>query len=166
VRSHMQVWAADPADAVLWAGGLICDHALDGWDVMVLLPNPSNSSALQILGAKVDVHDSHSAPTDSAHPVVTISAASDDPDREPQPTCYVCGPFEEYGYGFRHRLSAGARAFKAHALRAAGLSADVASTELFRPAMPIPLSIVRGRIDRWQNAGQCNDASNTPETCC
>jgi len=51
----VQVWAADPADAVLWAGGLICDHALDGWDVMVLLPNPSNSSALQILGAKVDV---------------------------------------------------------------------------------------------------------------
>ena len=166
MRSQLTIWADDPADAVLWAGGLICDHALGGWEVMVLLPGPSRDRALSILGAKIGNQEGHSRPRDLAVPVLEISAFSDDPDRPPWMTSYTCGPFEPNKHGFRHRLSMGARAFKAHALRAAGLTAEVAAAEIFRSTMPWLLTVSHGRIGRWPNAGQCNDASNTPGACC
>lgn len=167
----MEVWADDPAGVVLWAGGLICDHALDGWGVVVRLPTLAADRALEILGAVVHRQEDRPRPAEPGLPMVSISAACDAPDRAAPVASYLGGPgfptcsaFADNG--FRHRLSAGARAFKAHALRASGLSADVAPIEVFRPAMAMPLAVVRGRIDRWPNAGQCNDASNTPETCC
>lgn len=169
MRSKLEVWAVEPADAVLWAGGLICDRALGGWDVVVLLANPSDDRALDILGAEIRGRESHSAPSDLANQVVTIRVGSDDLDETPQVEYYVCGPFAldgRDGRGFRHRLSAGARAFKAHALRAAGLEAEVATAEMFRPAMPRPLTVTHGRIGRWPNVGQSNDASSTPGACC
>lgn len=171
VRSQMEVWADDPAGAVLWAGGLICDRAMAGWDVVVRLPVPSDGRSLEILGAGVRGHEEQYLPPDSGGPLVTLSDASPGPDREGEALSYLCGPvgparLSLADNGFRHRLSVGARAFKAHALRASGLPGEVASTELFWPAMPLPFSVVRGRIDRWPNAGRCNDALNTPETCC
>lgn len=166
MRSRLEVWAGDPAEAVLWAGGLICDRALDGWDVVVLLPDRSAGHALKILGATVDSHESHPRPTGLTGPMLTISAASGDPDQEPYVRSYVCGLFEPVGHGFRHRLSAGARAFKSYALRAAGLETEVAAAEMFRTTKLRPLTVAHGRIDRWPNAGQRNDASSTPGACC
>ncbi|GFG72478.1 hypothetical protein MSEN_41980 [Mycolicibacter senuensis] len=169
MRSKLEVWAAEPADAVLWAGGLICDRALGGWDVVVLVPNPSDDRALDILGAEIRGRESHSTLPDLANPVVTIRVGSDDLDETPQVEYYVCGPLELDGYGFRHRLSAGARAFKAHALRAAGLEAEVATAEMFRPAHTAEAPTAHrhhGRIGRWPNVGQSNDASSTPGACC
>ncbi|NDJ88093.1 hypothetical protein [Mycolicibacter kumamotonensis] len=173
VRSRMEVWADDPGAAVRWAGGLICDRAMAGWDVVVRLPAPSGGAALKILGAGVRGHDEQAVPPEWAVPLVTMSGACCDPNCEHELLSYVCGsvvpdglPLPLADNGFRHRLSVGARAFKAHALRASGLPGEVAPTELFWPARPKPFSVVRGRIDRWPNAGRCNDASNTPETCC
>jgi len=171
VRSQMEIWTNDPAGAVLWAGGLICDRAMAGWDVVVRLPVPSDGRSLKILGADVRGHEEQYVPLDLGSPLVTLSDASSDTDRGREALSYLCGPVGPDSLsladnGFRHRLSVGARAFKAQALRASGLPGEVASTELFWPAMPLPFSVVRGRIDRWPNAGRCNDALNTPETCC
>lgn len=171
VRSQMEVWAHDPTGAVLWAGGLICDRAMAGWDVVVRLPVPSDGRSLKILGAGVRGHEEQYVPPDLGSPLVTLSDASADPHREREALSYLCGPVGPdrlpfADNSFRHRLSVGARAFKAHALRASGLPLEVATTELFWPTTPIPLSVVRGRIDRWPNAGRCNGASNTPESCC
>ncbi len=175
LESRMEVWANDPAGVVLWAGGLISDRVLAGWDVAVLLPTPLDHRALGILGAKVQRHGKQSAPLDLSTPLVmvNISAGAEDSDQEGRTLSYIGDPGEPEtprtplaDNGFRHRLSVGARAFKAQALRASGLPAEVATTEYFRAATPVPLSIVRGRIDRWPNAGRCNDASNTPGTCC
>lgn len=171
VRSHMEVWADDPAGAVLWAGGLICDRAMAGWDVVVRLPATSDGRPLEILGAGVRGHDEQSGPPDLGIPLVTLSEAAVDPDRGREVRAYLCGPVGPDSpsladNGFRHRLSVGARAFKAYALRASGLQEEVATIEQFWPARPLALCAVRGRIDEWLNAGLCNAASNTPETCC
>ncbi|BBX21221.1 hypothetical protein MTER_06320 [Mycolicibacter terrae] len=163
VRSRMEVWADDPAGAVLWAGGLICDLAMAGWDVVVRLPVPSDGRSLEILGASVCGHEEQYVPHESAGPLVTLSDASPDPDREREALSYLCGPVgsDRLSFadnGFRHRLSVGARAFKAHALRASGLPGEVATTELFWPAMPLPFS-VEGSSD-----GRTLDDATTPRT--
>lgn len=178
MRFRLEVWAPNPADAVLWAGGLICDRALDGWDVLVSLPLRSDGRALEILGAEVGRHQAQSGPADLRTTLVKIDASSQEFDRAQQLFSYVCGPAQclpsVAGDGFRHRLSLAARAFKSYALKVSGLAAEVDATEVFRPAnglggtgsFPADRPLVHGRIGRWPNAGQCNDASSTPGTSC
>ncbi len=50
-RYRFHVVAPNVADAVTFAGGLICDRAMAGWEVTVLLPEAVDNRAMQILGA-------------------------------------------------------------------------------------------------------------------
>jgi hypothetical protein len=52
-RYRFHVVAPDVDDAVARAGGLICDRAMAGWDVTVLVAGDAEGAAIQMLGATV-----------------------------------------------------------------------------------------------------------------
>ncbi len=53
MRYRLHVVAAGVVDVVKFAGGWLFDRAMAGWDVTVLLADPSDCRPLQILGARV-----------------------------------------------------------------------------------------------------------------
>jgi hypothetical protein len=113
-RPRMTVLAESPAGAVRAAGGWLFDRALAGWEVRVLTLLPGDRRPLQILGA---------------HPY-------DDPSGTAEVWLlngHSAGPAEGSMTAVRHQLSLAARAFKAHALRAADLPGEaVTDIETFR----------------------------------
>ncbi|WP_135454614.1 hypothetical protein [Mycobacterium sp. DL99] len=141
MRSLLEVMAESAEQAVIWAGGLICDRALEGWAVVVWLPELAATPALEIVGAQTRVCALDAEMTGAGAPLVRISQAG-----APRIQTYVCdvpasdGPPSEgiclvsADSAFQHRLSGAARAFKAQALNACGSPADVGKTEAFRPA--------------------------------
>ena len=137
------VLAVDAADIVTAAGGVIIDLVRAGWIVEAYLKAVSDERALRILGVKAqalptrfdeqDLPDAIYCSTEllSNRGVRMITEAArrnggevafwgDDP-------CDI-----EAGATARHRLSPAAKAFKAHAMTAAGVSAHVNPTEAFR----------------------------------
>jgi hypothetical protein len=52
-RPRVEVQAGATAQAVLLAGGLICDMAMNGAEVTVLVPRGADARPLRILGAKI-----------------------------------------------------------------------------------------------------------------
>ncbi|MGE2728625.1 hypothetical protein ACQI4F_04040 [Mycolicibacterium vaccae] len=165
---RIDVIADSVAEAVRYAGGLMFDRRLAGWDVIVTSDDVAHVRALTILGARLRPLG---GPEDQPLPahwgaatVVGPVAASrlggsyvlqwgqqrDDSTAGPMtPLC--------------HDLSAAARSFKAHALRAAGLPSDVDHIEQFwgsphgaaglRPTASWPPVLTRGRaVSRPPNA--------------
>lgn len=146
MRSQLELLAADAEQVVIGAGGLICDRALDGWQVVVWMPDAAGSVALKILGAEVRLAGSEVAiAADIKLPLVQITPALDASSGVRQCQTYLCdrsdpggarvgrpGPQAVADGVFHHRLSFAAQAFKAQALGACGSPAAVEVVEVFR----------------------------------
>jgi hypothetical protein len=150
LRHEMTVVASSVADVVAAAGGWMYDRRMAGWQVNVLLADRTGERALRILGADVlDLDDDLRAISDDPDRAATLAVAGDlyasdqrikrlvsATDRRRAEVAMWGDPgfFDEDVSAVTYRLTAAARAFKAQALRAAGLPDDsVSSTEaLFR----------------------------------
>ncbi|KUI42499.1 hypothetical protein AU197_15550 [Mycobacterium sp. IS-1590] len=142
---HLTVLAADLADVIGPAGGWLFDRARAGWDVNVWIADCADERPLTILGANT-VDDTPEAivrdvPRNGALAVSAV-LLRDDPrvragvfelarrgveviawgDESP-------GEFGDRIDTIEHPLSIAARAFKARALAAAGLTHTVGATE-------------------------------------
>ena len=144
---ELSVVAADPLDAVHAAGGWMCDRVRAGWKVNVLVPQRFDPRPLDILGVRACAleADLDRLTTDPA--ALAVSARAWDLDarmrrnvvraverRTVEVSVWGSHPPEVAGrvQAVRHRLTPAARAFKAHALIAAGGDpATVTSAEEF-----------------------------------
>lgn len=155
LRPRLTVVAPDAAEAVRQAGGWLFDRTMAGWDVTVITASAGDPRPLRILGARARGLDTLlevpvpgpclqavAVRTDlyQAYPrvrqmVLAASAAADGEIRlwgEDWP-----GDFGEAAGVVSHRPSMAARAFKAQALRAAGVAGpagvpDAGAPEVFR----------------------------------
>ncbi|MDG5485299.1 hypothetical protein [Mycolicibacterium gadium] len=137
--------AVDTADSVSAAGGLIFDSIRAGWIVDIYLESLNDERALYILGARSVVlpevfEFEHEWPD-----AVFLSAAVHDRHRGVQRLVAGCIRRQISDIGVwggsvpgldaeavgEHRLSTAARAFKPHALNAAGLPPQVTNVESF-----------------------------------
>jgi hypothetical protein len=153
VKYRLDVVASSPADVVCSVGGWLYDRVRAGWDVNVLLPHAGDSRPLQILGMHAADLDSQilSAGTGCAARGLAVSAemfAADVRIRQEvlnaldrwmtEVTLWQDGWPLVVGHRtttVQHVLSGAARAFKRHALTAAGISCPVGPTETLRSDM-------------------------------
>ncbi|WP_205875881.1 hypothetical protein [Mycobacterium camsae] len=137
LRHRLDVIAVSAGDVVSTAGGWLYDRVMAGWQVNVLLPPGCESRPLRVLGAQVmDV----AADLDASGPIgqglaVSVDAFAADDRVRALVRKAVSSRMTEvavWGEGWplgadrgltrtRYTLSAAARAFKAQALRAAGM---------------------------------------------
>jgi hypothetical protein len=147
-RPCVTVLSPNAVDAVRCAGGLICDRVRLGWRVTVLVPADEDTRSLRILGA--DVADIDAPPDglrDRRSALVASGAlyANDREARSEIDSALATKTIEVLVWGaampaeldrgakvVSYRLSGAARAFKTHALIAAGLPANDVATETFR----------------------------------
>jgi hypothetical protein len=159
LKYRLDVVAASPADVVSAVGGWLYDRVRAGWDVNVLLPQRCDTRPLQILGMQAADLDSHIPPTNSgcATRGLAVSAemfASDSRIRHAvlqaldrrmtEVTLWHDGWPLAVGHRtttVQHVLSGAARAFKRHALSAAGVSNAVGPTETLRSDMKACLPV-------------------------
>jgi hypothetical protein len=150
LRHEMTVVASDVADVVASAGGWLFDRRMAGWQVNVLVSDRIGERALRILGADVlDLSGDLEAITEDPDRAATLAVAAavysvdervrrfvstSDRSRAEVALWGDVGTLTETVSAVDYRLTAAARAFKAHALQAAGMSSDsVGPTEaLFR----------------------------------
>jgi hypothetical protein len=158
-KYHLDVVASGPADVVCAAGGWLYDRVRAGWQVNVLLPQPCDTRPLQILGAHAAELDAQMPPasTECAARGLAVSAemfASDTRIRHEvlkaldrwmtEVTLWHDGWPLFVGHRTTtvvHVLSAAARAFKRHALTAAGIPDAVGPTETLRSDMKACLPV-------------------------
>lgn len=163
MRYQMDVLTTSVVDTVRCAGGWLFDRSMEGWDVTVLLCTQHDVRPLQILG--VGVIDMEAALIDPTRRPAALGVAAD---------LYMSD--ERVRHGVRkavrsrhldvtmwgedrlvdvdrslvsahHELSSAARAFKAHALRAAGAPiGPVQPVEAFRVA---PATAASGQPHSW-----------------
>jgi|HubBroStandDraft_3_1064219.scaffolds.fasta_scaffold195483_2 hypothetical protein len=159
VKYRLDVVASSPADVVCSVGGWLYDRVRAGWEVTVLLPQPSDTRPLQILGMHVSELASKMPPasTECAARGLAVSAdmfASDSRIRHEvlnaldrwmtEVTLWHDGWPLAVGHRtttVQHVLSSAARAFKRHALTAAGISCSVGPTETLRSDMKACLPV-------------------------
>ncbi len=150
LRHEMTVVASSVADVVASAGGWLYDRRMAGWQVNVLVSDRAGERALQILGAvALDLSGNLEAVSDDPDRAATLVVAADvyaadervrrfvstsDRSRAEVALWGDTGRLGQNVSSVSYRLSAGARAFKAQALLAAGIPSDtVPATEaLFR----------------------------------
>lgn len=116
MESQVDVTAVTVTALIDVAGGWLCDRAMAGWTVTAWVPAPEYAQCLAILGVCVrEAADSSINGVDapSVYGVSRCDAGGGLPGR------------------VRHRVSVAARAFKAHALLAAGLQPNVGKLETF-----------------------------------
>ena len=137
LRHRLDVVAVRTGDVVQTAGGWLYDRVMAGWQVNVLLPHGSDTRPLHVLGAQVlDVAADLdlSGPTSQGLAVSAEAFTADDRVRTLVRKAVASRLTEValWGEGWplgadrgltrtHHTLSAAARAFKAQALRAAGI---------------------------------------------
>lgn len=146
MHHRLDVIAVGTGDVVLTAGGWLYDRVMAGWQVNVLLPQGCDTRPLRVLGARVldaDTDLDVSGPMSQALAVSAEAFAADDRVKTLVRKAVASRLTEValWGEGWplgadrgltrtRYTLSAAARAFKAQALRAAGMSYDaIESTE-------------------------------------
>ncbi|MBB5915491.1 hypothetical protein BJY24_004403 [Nocardia transvalensis] len=153
MRYRLDVVATSIVDVVEHAGGWLFDRAVAGWDVTVLLADPSDSRPLRILGAEtLDLETVLAAGGQGRRPhalAVACEVCSLDP-RAQRGLRKALGDggieVVVWGEGWSappehrvdpvlHRLSVAAQAFKAQALTAAAVPASVGATESFRSGL-------------------------------
>jgi hypothetical protein len=160
VKYRLDVVASSPADVVCSVGGWLYDRVRAGWEVTVLLPQQSDTRPLQILGMQAADLDSQIPRASPGYVArgLAVSAdmfASDIRIRQEVLTALDRWMTEvtlwhdgwPLAVGHRtttvqHVLSAAARAFKRHALTAAGISDPVGPTETLRSDMKACLPVV------------------------
>jgi hypothetical protein len=158
-RYRLDVVASSPADVVCSIGGWLYDRVRAGWEVTVLLPQQCDTRPLQILGMQAADLDSQISPasTGCAARGLAVSAdmfASDIRVRQgvfdaldhwmTEVTLWHDGWPLAVGHRtttVQHVLSAAARAFKRHALTAAGSTDTVGPTETLRSDMKACLPV-------------------------
>jgi hypothetical protein len=159
VKYRLDVVGASPVDVVRSAGGWLYDRARAGWEVNVLLPRHGDTRALQILGVHAVDLDSHVPPVSAecAARGLAVSAemfASDQRIRQEvlqaldrwmtEVTLWDDGWPLAIGHrttAVQHVLTGAARAFKCHAMAAAGVSGPVGPTETLRSDMKACLPV-------------------------
>jgi hypothetical protein len=145
--AKLVVLAADPADTVHAAGGLIFDSVRAGWTVEVYLETLGAQRAFQILGVDARTLPSRFDPEAEWPNAVYVAAALygknrgvrrliAETARRSHADIAVWGQGDpstlDTGIGFEYRLSTAAQAFKVHAMNAAGVGPHVAAVEPFR----------------------------------
>jgi hypothetical protein len=160
MRYRLDVVAPSVLDAVMFAGGWVCDRVMAGWDVTVLIAGDDDARPLEILGAEVrDLESVLASWEDRPHPQ-TVAIAADLFDSDSRVRQHVLNALDQGAtevtlWGDRlpaelddsvdsvqHRLSAAARAFKAQALAAARDStvSEIAKSETFRCGMMLSVA--------------------------
>lgn len=150
VKYRLDVVASSPADVVCSVGGWLYDRVRAGWEVNVLLPRQCDTRPLQILGVEACDLDSHLSAASIGCPArgLAVSAemfASDERVRQQVLKALdrwmteVTLWHDDWPLAVGHRtttvqhlLSGAARAFKRHALTAAGIADTVGPTETLR----------------------------------
>jgi hypothetical protein len=159
VKYRLDVVGASPADVVRSVGGWMYDRVRAGWEVNVLLPEQCDTRPLQILGVEASDLDPHISAARIGCPArgLAVSAemfASDTRIRQQVLKALDRGMTEvtlwhddwPLAVGHRttavqHVLSSAARAFKRHALTAAGIADTVGPTETLRSDMKACLPV-------------------------
>ena len=148
-RYRLDVIASNADDVVRSAGGWLFDRAMGGWDVNLLITDPSDARPLRILGIRTCSPDSAESVMKSPRTQAIAVAAdvfnTDARVRETVVAAMERGHTEVTLWGdtwppdfhgteaVQHRLSSAARAFKTQALAAAALPAgSITATESFR----------------------------------
>jgi hypothetical protein len=146
LRHEMTVVASSVADVVGSAGGWLYDRRMAGWRVNVLVDDRAGERALRILGADVfDLGGDLEAISDDPDRAATLAVAADvyavdrrvrrfvstsDPVRAEVALWGDTATLVRSVSPVTYRLSSAARAFKAQALVAAGVSTEpVKATE-------------------------------------
>jgi hypothetical protein len=148
-KYQLDVTASDVVDVVRSAGGWLFDRSMAGWDVTVVVTGGCDPLPLQILGVNTDPIESDDDATAPAR-AVALAASADAVCADPDLRADVLHAMKR-GIGdvliwgtswpegiergvdvVEHELSAAARAFKARALLALGLSEPVGPIETFR----------------------------------
>lgn len=142
----LTVVATDVVDVVRGAGGWLYDRVRAGWKVNVVVPGSDDARPLDILGVRTVAagRQARELPADPAALAVSAAAFGGDAELKRQVArALKQGSAEvtmwgdaaaEVGYRVdrvQFRLSPAARAFKTHALAAAGLTDVAAPTEQF-----------------------------------
>ena len=138
VKYRLDVVASSPADVVCSVGGWLYDRVRAGWDVNVLLPHAGDSRPLQILGVHAVDLDSQIPPTSTGCAARGLAVSADMFAADARIRQEVLKALDRWmtevtlwhdgwplAIGHRtttvqHVLSGAARAFKRHALTAAG----------------------------------------------
>jgi hypothetical protein len=159
VAYRLDVVGSSPADVVGSIGGWLYDRMRAGWDVNVLLPQRCDNRPLEILGIQVSDLDWQvlAGGTEYAARGLAVSAdmfASDVRIRQEVLTALdrwmteVTLWHDDWPLTVGHRtatvqhvLSGAARAFKRHALAAAGIPGSVGPTETLRSDMKASLPV-------------------------
>jgi hypothetical protein len=160
VKYRLDVVASSPADVVCSVGGWLYDRARAGWGVNVLLPQQCDTRPLQILGMQAADLDSQIPPASTGCVARGLAVSADMFASDVRIRQEVLKALDRWmtevtlwhdgwplAVGHRtttvqHVLSAAARAFKRHALTAAGVSDPVGPTETLRSDMKGCLPVV------------------------
>jgi hypothetical protein len=159
VKYRLDVIASSPADVVSSIGGWLCDRVRAGWDVNVLLPRHCDRRPLEILGMRACDLDAQAPLAGEGHPVRGLAVSADmfaaDERIQRAVLCALDRWMTEVtlwhdgwplAVGSRttpvqHVLSGAARAFKRHALEAAGVTGPVGPTETLLSDMKASLPV-------------------------
>lgn len=159
VKYRLDVVASSPADVVCSVGGWLCDRVRAGWEVNVLLPRQCDIRPLQILGLQAADLDSQMPPVNTACAARGLAVSADMFASDIRIRQEVFAALDRWmtevtlwhddwplAVGHRtttvqHMLSGAARAFKRHALAAAGMSDAVGPTETLRSDMKACLPV-------------------------
>jgi hypothetical protein len=171
-RHRLDVIASSVPDVVRSAGGWLADRALAGWDVNVFVPDTDDVAALRILGVTPQRLGELTALGDGPQPPTAVAVSADTVCADPRVRARLTAEFardigevtvwgetlpdglDELFHPVQHVLSAAARAFKSHAMRAAAIDEEsVSATEVFHTGSTTSgagawprLSAVDGRV--------------------
>jgi hypothetical protein len=159
VKYRLDVIASSPADVVGSVGGWLYDRVRAGWDVHVLLPQPCDSRALQILGMQAADLDAQTLPVSTEYAARGLAVSADMYAADARIKQAVLSALDRWMtevtlwqddwpliVGHRttpvqHVLSDAARAFKRHALAAVGIPGIVGPTETLLSDMKASLPV-------------------------
>src|ERR1700744_3137852 len=153
VKYRLYVVASSPADVVCSVGGWLYDRVRAGWEVNVLLPQRCDTRPLQILGTQAADLDSPIPPASTGCTTRGLAVSAEMFASDVRIRHEVLQALDRWmtevtlwhddwplAVGHRtttvqHVLSGAARAFKRHALTAAGSTETVGPTETLRSDM-------------------------------
>jgi hypothetical protein len=159
VTYRLDVVGSSPADVVGSIGGWLYDRVRAGWDVNVLLPHRCDNRPLEILGIQVSDLDWQILSAGKEYAARGLAVSADMFASDVRIQQEVLSALDRWmtevtlwhddwplAVGHRtatvqHVLSGAARAFKRHALAAAGIPGSVDPTETLRSDMKASLPI-------------------------
>jgi hypothetical protein len=159
VQYRLDVVASSSTDVVCSIGGWLYDRVRAGWQVNVLLPQRCDSRPLQILGMQASELDAQISAASTGWPARGLAVSAEVFASDLRVRQHVLKALDRWmtevtlwhddwplAVGHRtaivqHVLSGAARAFKRHALIAAGIADVVGPTETLRSDMKACLPV-------------------------